>query len=154
MASTTLLLLLLLLVVAADVHSLTNANLPHASRSPRDSSFLNGKTSLNLAESTGGSHSSNAAETSVDGSVVNSLAIDSSVDIVAEGVATVPSSIFNLAKTILGAGILSLPSGVAAFSDSKTALLPATLLLVSLGNSLSTFCVTTLLYSCSLVICL
>lgn len=29
------------------------------------------------------------------------------------------ASVFNLAKNILGAGMLSLPSGVAAFSDSR-----------------------------------
>lgn len=29
------------------------------------------------------------------------------------------TSVFNLAKNILGAGMLSLPSGVAAFSDSR-----------------------------------
>jgi len=32
------------------------------------------------------------------------------------------SSIFNLAKSILGAGILSLPAGIASFSDEKSAL--------------------------------
>ncbi len=31
------------------------------------------------------------------------------------------ASVFNLAKNILGAGMLSLPSGVAAFSDSRCA---------------------------------
>lgn len=41
------------------------------------------------------------------------------------GEATVAASTFNLAKSIIGAGVLSLPSGVAFFSDSPTALLPA-----------------------------
>lgn len=50
-----------------------------------------------------------------------------------EGTSDVSSSIFNLAKVILGAGVLSLPSGIAAFSDSKNALLPATVLLVAMG---------------------
>ena len=43
----------------------------------------------------------------------------------AAGTSTVSSSIFNLAKTILGAGVLSLPSGIAAFTDKPDGLLPA-----------------------------
>lgn len=42
-------------------------------------------------------------------------------------------SVFNLAKTILGAGILSLPSGIAAFSDSRSSLLVASALLMFMG---------------------
>ena len=45
----------------------------------------------------------------------------------------VPASVFNLAKTILGAGILSLPSGVAAFTDDVGGLWPASGLLVVMG---------------------
>lgn len=36
------------------------------------------------------------------------------------GDATISSSTFNLAKSIIGAGVLSLPSGVAFFSDKPT----------------------------------
>lgn len=36
-----------------------------------------------------------------------------------EDKASMSASVFNLAKNILGAGMLSLPSGVAAFSDSR-----------------------------------
>ena len=43
------------------------------------------------------------------------------------------TSTFNLAKNIIGAGVLSLPNGVAYFSDSPTALLPAILLCTSMG---------------------
>lgn len=48
----------------------------------------------------------------------------------ADGDSDVLSSQFNLAKTILGAGILSLPSGIAAFSDSRMSLIPATGVLI------------------------
>lgn len=41
------------------------------------------------------------------------------------GEATIAASTFNLAKSIIGAGVLALPSGVAFFSDAKMALLPA-----------------------------
>jgi amino acid permease len=41
------------------------------------------------------------------------------------GEATIATSTFNLAKSIIGAGVLSLPSGVAFFSDAPMALLPA-----------------------------
>ena len=36
------------------------------------------------------------------------------------------TSTFNLAKNIIGAGVLSLPNGVAYFSDAPSALVPAT----------------------------
>ena len=47
--------------------------------------------------------------------------------------ASVASSSFNVAKNILGAGILSLGSGVAFFSDSATGMYPATALCVIMG---------------------
>lgn len=50
-----------------------------------------------------------------------------------DGNSDVPTSIFNLAKTILGAGVLALPSGVAAFSDTGMGLVPASGLLVFMG---------------------
>ena len=46
--------------------------------------------------------------------IFNIIIADSTVS---SGSADVLSSIFNLSKTILGAGILSLPAAVAAFSD-------------------------------------
>jgi sodium-coupled neutral amino acid transporter 11 len=50
------------------------------------------------------------------------------------GDASILSSSFNLAKLILGAGILSLPSGIAAFSDDpKTSLGFSTVLLLFMG---------------------
>lgn len=52
---------------------------------------------------------------------------------VAETGSDIGPSILNLAKTILGAGVLSLPSGIALFSDSKQALFPATVLLAVMG---------------------
>ncbi len=50
-----------------------------------------------------------------------------------EGTADMTTSIFNMAKVILGAGVLSLPSGIAMFSDSTQALAPATALLIFMG---------------------
>jgi len=53
---------------------------------------------------------------------------------------SVPASILNLVKNIVGAGILALPAGVAAFSDAPSALVPATaLLLVAAAVSAYTF---------------
>lgn len=43
-------------------------------------------------------------------------------------------STFNLAKNIVGAGVLSLPNGVAYFSDSPGALIPANILLFLSGT--------------------
>ncbi|CAM9219633.1 unnamed protein product [Choristocarpus tenellus] len=42
-------------------------------------------------------------------------------------------SIFNLVKNVMGAGMLSLPSGVAAFSDSRNAVVPAGAIVAILG---------------------
>ena len=49
------------------------------------------------------------------------------------GDATVATSTFNLAKSIIGAGVLSLPSGVAFFSSSPMALIPAASILTVMG---------------------
>ena len=49
------------------------------------------------------------------------------------GSSSISSSIFNLAKCILGAGILSLPSGVARFSYDTSGLVPSSVLLAIMG---------------------
>lgn len=49
------------------------------------------------------------------------------------GTMTLTASTFNLMKACLGAGLLSLPSGVAAFGDSPRALIPATAIFTFLG---------------------
>lgn len=41
------------------------------------------------------------------------------------GEATIATSTFNLAKSVIGAGVLSLPSGVAFLADEPSALIPA-----------------------------
>ena len=43
------------------------------------------------------------------------------------------SSVFNLAKAIVGCGVLSLPSGIAFFSDAPTAVLPASIVCAAMG---------------------
>jgi sodium-coupled neutral amino acid transporter 11 len=62
-----------------------------------------------------------------------SIVAQSSASKAKGGEATVTTSTFNLAKSIIGAGVLSLPSGVAFFSDSPLALLPATAILTVMG---------------------
>mmetsp|Transcript_18752 Transcript_18752/g.18071 ORF Transcript_18752/g.18071 Transcript_18752/m.18071 type:complete len:491 (+) Transcript_18752:73-1545(+) len=49
------------------------------------------------------------------------------------GEATIAASTFNLAKSIIGAGVLALPSGIAFFSDAKMALLPAIAICTVMG---------------------
>jgi amino acid permease len=49
------------------------------------------------------------------------------------GTATIPNEVFNLVKSIVGAGVLSLPYGVAAFGNSPTALIPAVGLIAVMG---------------------
>jgi sodium-coupled neutral amino acid transporter 11 len=49
------------------------------------------------------------------------------------GTSSVSTSIFNLGKTILGAGVLSLPSGIATFTDSANGIMPAVAVLTTVG---------------------
>lgn len=50
-----------------------------------------------------------------------------------DGDASVAATTFNIAKSIIGAGVLSLPSGVAFFADSPVALIPATVMCITMG---------------------
>ena len=45
----------------------------------------------------------------------------------AGGGASVASSMINLVKAIVGSGVLSLPVGIAAFSSSRTAVMPSSI---------------------------
>ena len=47
--------------------------------------------------------------------------------------ASIPSEIFNLVKSIVGAGVLGLPAGIAAFGNAPSALIPSTLLVIGIG---------------------
>mmetsp|Transcript_12991 Transcript_12991/g.28085 ORF Transcript_12991/g.28085 Transcript_12991/m.28085 type:complete len:500 (+) Transcript_12991:113-1612(+) len=49
------------------------------------------------------------------------------------GTATISQEIFNLVKGIVGAGVLSLPAGIASFSDAPAGLIPAVGLIASIG---------------------
>mmetsp|Transcript_10123 Transcript_10123/g.15053 ORF Transcript_10123/g.15053 Transcript_10123/m.15053 type:complete len:487 (-) Transcript_10123:97-1557(-) len=49
------------------------------------------------------------------------------------GTATIPNEIFNLVKSIVGAGVLSLPAGIAAFGNAPSAILPAVSLIGVIG---------------------
>lgn len=49
------------------------------------------------------------------------------------GTASIADSSFNLAKCILGSGVLSLPGGVAFFTNSKIGVIPANLLTIVMG---------------------
>lgn len=49
------------------------------------------------------------------------------------GTASIPVEIFNLVKSIVGAGVLSLPAGIAAYGNAPSAILPATLLIGIIG---------------------
>lgn len=49
------------------------------------------------------------------------------------GTASIPNEIFNMVKSIVGAGVLSLPAGIAAFGNAPSAILPANLLIAVIG---------------------
>jgi hypothetical protein len=50
-----------------------------------------------------------------------------------EGRPSIPNEIFNLVKCIVGAGVLSLSAGVAAFGSAPSALIPAAFLIAIMG---------------------
>lgn len=49
------------------------------------------------------------------------------------GTATIPNEVFNLIKSIVGAGVLSLPAGVVAFGNAPSAMIPAVILIAVMG---------------------
>ena len=49
------------------------------------------------------------------------------------GTASIPNEVFNMIKNLVGAGALGLPSGVAAFANGPSALIPATFALIVMG---------------------
>ena len=53
---------------------------------------------------------------------------------VSGGSASVPNEIFNLVKSIVGAGVLGLPAGIAAFGTSGEALIPNVALILGIGT--------------------
>ncbi len=44
------------------------------------------------------------------------------------------NEIFNLVKSIVGAGVLSLSAGIAAFGDAPSAVIPANILIAVIGG--------------------
>lgn len=59
--------------------------------------------------------------------------VPSSPEAIGTGSATIPNEVFNLVKSIVGVGVLSLPAGIAAFGTSKSALAPALLFITVIG---------------------
>ena len=47
--------------------------------------------------------------------------------------ASIPNEVFNLVKGIVGVGVLSLPAGIAAFADNRSAFLPAAVIITVIG---------------------
>lgn len=50
------------------------------------------------------------------------------------GDASMASLTFNLVKSIVGAGVLSLPAGIASFGNAPSAMIPASILIVAIGG--------------------
>eukprot|EP00607_Mallomonas_marina_P001536 CAMPEP_0182428578 /NCGR_PEP_ID=MMETSP1167-20130531/23124_1 /TAXON_ID=2988 /ORGANISM="Mallomonas Sp, Strain CCMP3275" /LENGTH=458 /DNA_ID=CAMNT_0024611549 /DNA_START=199 /DNA_END=1575 /DNA_ORIENTATION=+ len=82
---------------------------------------------------------------SLQAAAAASLPADANV----EGEATIASSTFNLGKSIIGAGVLSIPSSIAFFSDSKFSLIPAGILSVLIG-AMSAYSFSSIAKACSI----
>uniref|UniRef100_A0A7S2R064 Amino acid transporter transmembrane domain-containing protein n=1 Tax=Eucampia antarctica TaxID=49252 RepID=A0A7S2R064_9STRA len=59
---------------------------------------------------------------------------DASEAPVGTGTASMSNMIFNLVKSVVGAGVLSLPAGIGAFGNAPSAVLPATVLIAIFGG--------------------
>jgi amino acid permease len=53
--------------------------------------------------------------------------------VIPAGDASIPNEVFNVIKSIVGAGVLGLPAGIASFGNAPTAVVPAMILLVAIG---------------------
>jgi len=69
----------------------------------------------------------------------SSEALDVSGGASGGGTATIPNEVFNLVKNIVGAGVLSLPAGIAAFGNAPSAAIPA-VVLISVIGAMSGYC--------------
>lgn len=50
------------------------------------------------------------------------------------GTATIANEVFNIVKTIVGVGVLSIPAGIAAFGNEKSAIFPAIAIITAIGS--------------------
>ena len=56
------------------------------------------------------------------------------IPILGQGTASIPSHVFNLVKAIVGAGVLTLPAGIATYGNAPSAAWPAVLLIIAIGS--------------------
>jgi len=64
---------------------------------------------------------------------VEAMDVSGGGESVGGGTASISNEIFNLVKNIVGAGVLSLPAGVAALGNAPTAVIPAIVLITVIG---------------------
>lgn len=74
-----------------------------------------------------------SVDASADDEGDNASASSSSSSSGGGGTATIPEEIFNLIKGIVGAGVLTLPAGIAAFGNAPSAAVPAVVLITTIG---------------------
>lgn len=100
---------------------------PHAAFGARPTSLLIGRSNRN--------NNNNKAALLIRGgaAAANKTQKNPETSKTGDGTATITKLVFNLVKNIVGAGVLSLSSGVAAFGNAPSALLPATALIAAIG---------------------
>ena len=150
-----LVLLLPILLVLVQVLSATTSSVNALSLTRRSSSSKT-QTPTKLKRQyhrkgrrTGGRSSSSSSSqlTSKDNSLSSNDGIGLTTD-GGDGTATVPEEIFNLIKSIIGAGVLSLPAGIAVLASSsansgnrnhRTILLSSSFLLIAVMGTISAY---------------
>ena len=146
-------LLLPILLVLVQVLSATTSSVNALSLTRRSSSSSKIQTPTKLKRQyhkgrrTGGRSSSSSSQlTSKDNFLSSNDGVGATTDDGGGGTATVPEEIFNLIKSIIGAGVLSLPAGIAVLASSSSAntrnhriLLSSSFLLIAVMGTISAY---------------
>jgi hypothetical protein len=147
-------LLLPILLVLVQVLSATTSSVNALSLTRRSSSSSKIQTQTKLKRQyhkgrTGGRSSSSSSSSSQLTSKDNSLSSNDGIGSTTDGgggTATVPEEIFNLIKSIIGAGVLSLPAGIAVLASSASSgnrnhriLLSSSFLLIAVMGTISAY---------------
>ena len=142
-------LLVLVQVLSATTSSVNALSLTRRSSSSKIQTPTKLKRQYHKGRRTGGRSSSSSSSqlTSKDNSLSSNDGIGSTTD-GGGGTATVPEEIFNLIKSIIGAGVLSLPAGIAVLASSsansgnrnhRTILLSSSFLLIAVMGTISAY---------------
>lgn len=129
----TVLFLLFVLVTTNKAHSFLNSA-PHGGHSSSSSLLVQPRSDIrSTTHHEGRRRRCQVVETALYSSGGGG-GDDQTVSGTGTGTASIPNEIFNLVKSIVGAGVLSLPAGIAAYGNAPSAVIPAMLFIFLMGT--------------------